>query len=369
MGRAVRDGGGEGLTSIDHGRAVSIGRTAGAWRARSVQAGPRIAGAMLLPISPQFTRFAHSAALVTLLAFASCAGTSPDATARGPRIISTWPFGQIANEHALAALRAGGSRLDAVEAGIREIERLSSDGSVGLGGRPNAAGYPQLDACIMDGPGHRAGSVAGVEGIVHPISAARAVMEASKHVMLVGEGARWFAQEHGVESIDTQDLEAKKNAWVTRQRASNPDRAGHDTIALLMLDAEGHFAGGCSTSGAGGKLPGRVGDSPILGAGLYVDDEVGAAGATGIGENVMRYCATFLIVELMRQGMAPQRACEEVVHRIARLDPRGYALDVCFIALDKQGRHGAAASNQTFPFAVATRDGSEVQRVPQVTPR
>jgi len=266
-------------------------------------------------------------------------------------------------------LQAGGSRLDAVEAGVREIERLSSDGSVGLGGRPNAAGYPQLDACIMDGPGHRAGSVAGLEGIVHPISAARKVMEQSKHVMLVGEGARWFALEHGVEAIAIDDLDAKKQAWQQRDRAKAPDRTGHDTVTMLVLDGAGHVAGGCSTSGAGGKLPGRVGDSPILGAALYVDDEVGAAGATGVGENVMRYCATFQIVDLMRQGMAPQAACEEVVHRIARVDPRGYALDICFIAMDRQGRYGAAASNQTFPFAVATAHGSQLLEVAQVTPR
>jgi N4-(beta-N-acetylglucosaminyl)-L-asparaginase len=156
---------------------------------------------------------------------------------------------------------------------------------------------------------------------------------------------------------------------VARERAANVDRAGHDTVTLLVLDADGHLAGGCSTSGAGGKLPGRVGDSPILGAGLYVDDEVGAAGATGIGENVMRYCATFAIVELMRQGRSPQQACEEMVHRIARVDPRGYALDICFIALDKQGRYGAAASNQTFPFAVGSTAGNEVLQMPPVAPR
>ena len=320
---------------------------------------------------------ARSVAAFVLILLAACAGAPPPqrvagATATmapaGPIFIATWPFGQIATEHARAALLAGGSRLDAIEAGVREIERLSSDGSVGLGGGKNAAGYPQLDACIMDGPGHRAGSVAGVEGIVHPITAARRVMENTKHVMLVGEGARWFALEHGVESIGVDDLDAKKKAWVARERKP-VDRAGHDTIALLMLDGEGHLAGGCSTSGAGGKLPGRVGDSPILGGGLYVDDEVGAAGATGVGENVMRYCATFWIVELMRQGMAPQAACEEVIHRIAKLDPRGYQLDVCFIALDKQGRYGAAASNQRFPFAVATKDASEVRRVPRVTPK
>ena len=333
---------------------------------------------MHLPIPSRVGFRWRSVMTLALAALAACAGAPPPPVAEvgeevappsaAPIFIATWPFGRIATEHARTALLAGGSRLDAIEAGVREIERLSSDGSVGLGGGKNAAGYPQLDACIMDGPGHRAGSVAGVEGIVHPITAARRVMEHSKHVMLVGEGARWFALEHGVESIAIDDLDAKKKAWVARERKP-VEGDGHDTIALLMLDAEGHLAAGCSTSGAGGKLPGRVGDSPIFGAGIYVDDEVGAAGATGQGENVMRYCATFWIVEMMRQGMAPQAACEEVVHRIARLDPRGYKLDICFIAIDKQGRYGAAASNQRFPFAVATRDTSEVQRVPRVTPK
>ena len=339
--------------------------------ARVQDSNGRIAEFMQSSTSPRLVLCSRLAGFVALLGITACAGAPPTAAATSARpvIVSTWPFGRVANEHALAAYREGAPRLAAVEAGIREIERRSSDGSVGLGGRPNAAGYPQLDACIMDGPDHRAGSVAGVEGIVHPITAARWVMEASKHVMLIGEGARWFAMEHGVEAVDVQDLEAKKQAWVARDRDPAPDRAGHDTIALLFLDGDGHLAGGCSTSGAGGKLPGRVGDSPIIGAGLYVDDEVGAAGATGIGENVMRYCATFLIVELMRQGMDPQRACEEVVHRIAHLDPRGYALDICFIALDKQGRYGAAASNQRFPFAVTTGDSSELLHVQRVTPR
>lgn len=313
-------------------------------------------------------RHLGAAALALLVALlAACKGAP--AAAGGPLIVSTWPFGKIANDIALAELQREASRLDAVEAGIREVERLSCDGSVGLGGRPNAAGYPQLDACIMDGPDHRAGSVAGVEGIVHPISAARKVMEESRHVMLVGEGARWFALEHGVESVAIDDLDDEKRAWASGQRPQDSDRAGHDTIALVLLDEEGHIAGGCSTSGAGGKLPGRVGDSPILGSGLYVDDEVGAAGATGIGENVMRYCASFHIVELMRGGMHPQEACAEAIHKIARLDPRGYALSICFVALDKQGRYGAASSDSRFPFAVTTPEGSEVLHVEQVVPR
>jgi len=299
----------------------------------------------------------------------SCAGAPVAAVIDGPLVISTWPFGKHANDKAMAAFAAGKSRMDAVELGIRETERVSADGSVGLGGRPNAAGYPQLDACIMDGPSRDAGSVAGIEGIVHPISAARYVMEKSNHVMLVGEGARWFALEHGVESVPIDDLAAKKSAWLDGHRPKDVDRQGHDTIALLVRDADGHIAGGCSTSGAGGKLPGRVGDSPIVGSGLYVDEEVGAAGATGVGENVMRYCGSFLVVEFMRQGMHPQKACEEAVHRIARLDLRGYKLDICFVALDKLGRYGAAASNMRFPFAVASNGRSEVLYVEQVQPR
>lgn len=302
---------------------------------------------------------------------AACAGGAPSraTVGDGPLLIATWPFGRIATDHAREALLAGRAPLDAVEAGIREIERLSSDGSVGLGGRPNAAGYPQLDACIMDGAGHRAGSVAGMEGIVHPITAARHVMEDTRHVMLVGEGARWFALEKGLETIDVQPYEPMKQAWITRAADTVKKTDGHDTVALLVLGADGRIAGGCSTSGAGNKLPGRVGDSPILGSGLYVDGEVGAAGATGIGENVMRWCATYQIVESMRLGMDPQTACEEEIHRIAKHDPRGYQLDICFVALDKQGRFGAAASNQTFPFAVATAEGSRLLSVPAVKPR
>ena len=309
-----------------------------------------------------------SLCLVAIAAFVLPACSSGPAVG-GPLIVSTWQFGKRGNDVAMATLRSGGGRLDAVEQGIRALEAVSVDGSVGIDGRPNAAGYTQLDACIMDGPGHRAGSVAGVEGIVHPITVARRVMEKTRHVMLVGEGARWFALEEGIASRSLEEAEEKKRAWVAGECDRDVDRQGHDTIAMLVLDADGHISGGCSSSGAGGKLPGRVGDSPILGSGLYVDDEVGAAGATGLGENVMRYCATYQIVELMRQGMHPQAACEEVIHRIAKSDPKDYELSICFVALDKQGRCGAAASNQRFPFSVTTNDSSEVRQQMPVSPR
>ena len=335
---------------------------------RSALLPPAAAAATTLDLGSRPRRNRLAALLVAVAAAAACTGAATpreaDAAATGPVLIATWPFGKIATDLALANLANGGSRLDAIETGIREIERQSCDGSVGLGARPNAAGYTQLDACIVDGPGRRSGSVAGLEGIEHPISAARAVLEHGKHAMLVGEGARWFALDHGIASVPIDDLMAKKQAWLARDRSQEPKTSGHDTVTLLLRAADGHLAGGCSTSGSAGKLPGRVGDSPIFGGGRYVDDEVGAAGG-----NIMRYAATCLIVERMRSGMTPQQACEDVVHHIARQDPRGYQLDVCFIAVDKQGRVGAAASNSRFPFAVTTAAGSRVLEVAPVTPR
>ena len=281
-----------------------------------------------------------------------------------PVIISTWPFGKASNEAALRILLAGGTILDAVEQGIWVTESDATNSSVGLGGTPNAAGVVQLDACIMYGPGHRAGSVAGLEGIRQPISAARRVMEQTKHVMLVGEGARMFALEQGLESIET-DAANRYQAWQkTRKKPSTQQPNNHDTIALLILGSDGTLAGGCSTSGLGGKLPGRVGDSPILGSGLYVDNEVGAAGATGIGENVMRYCGSFLVVEYMRQGLHPQAACQETIRRIARQDPKGMDLSINFVAIDKKGRVGAAGTDKGFAYSVTSQKSSDVHPNP-----
>jgi len=200
--------------------------------------------------------------------------------------------------------------------------------------------------------------VAGLEGIRHPISAARRVMEKTRHVMLVGEGARMFALEQGLESVEVKSRELYQ-AWQEQHRpqkeAPPSDKAGksHDTIALLVLGSDGNIAGGCSTSGLGGKLPGRVGDSPIIGSGLYVDNEIGAAGATGIGENIMRYCGSFMVVEFMRQGVAPTEACQAAIRRIVKQEGKGANLSVNFVALDKQGRFGAAGTDGSFVFSVA----------------
>lgn len=280
-----------------------------------------------------------------------------------PLIISTWKFGLPGNELALRVIQRSGSTLDGVEQGIRLIES-SGNGSVGLSGGPNAAGFVQLDACLMHGPGQRAGSVAAIEGIRHPITAARRVMEKTRHVMLVGEGARLFALEHGLERVDVADHGDKLRAWQEQKRresatteteaaaTSGGGKEDHDTMTMLVLGADGTISGGCSTSGLGGKLPGRVGDSPIVGSGLYVDNEIGAAGATGLGEIIMRYCASFLIVELMRTGLHPAEACRQAIARMARTEPRGKRLEVNFIALDKQGRFGAAGG-PNFPYSVS----------------
>ena len=308
-------------------------------------------------------------ALAAGAALPSALGADNDHSAAGERslIVSTWDFGKASNDAALKVLLGGGTILDAVEQGIWVTESAGLS-TVGLSGTPNAAGVVQLDACIMSGAGHTAGSVAALEGIRHPISAARRVMEQTPHVMLVGEGARLFALEEGLESVETHAAEHYE-AWKTQRAklkaAAQDPRAtpkNHDTIALLVLGADGNLAGGCSTSGLGHKLPGRVGDSPIIGSGLYVDNEVGAAGATGLGENVMRFCGSFLVVEYMRQGLPPQAACQEAIRRIVKQERPGKQLSLNFVALDKQGRHGAATSEGEFPYSVTSQTDSRVQQ-------
>ena len=304
-----------------------------------------------------------TAAAATFSAGCASPQSSAHLAKRGPLIVSTWGFGKPANEVALKVLQGGGSALDAVEQGVRLVE-TSGNTSVGLSGKPNAAGVVQLDACIMNGPEHQAGSVAGVEGVVHPISAARLVMEKTPHVMLVGAGAHWFAEQNGLEVRDGQADKANYRTWLTRQKRPTPGKGdkpeNHDTIALLILDADGNIAAGCSTSGWGGKVPGRVGDSPIIGGGVYVDNEIGAAGATGLGENVMRYCASYQVVENMRQGMSPTEACAEAIRRIARTDPQGMDLAINFIAINKRGEFGAAGTQANFPYSVTTPNFSEI---------
>ena len=288
-----------------------------------------------------------------------------------PCFIATWNFGQKATDLSLKTKQNGGSVLDGVEQGIRLIEADRDNTSVGDGGTPAANGVVQLDACIMNGPGHGAGSVAGIEGIRHPISVARKVMEATPHVLLVGKGAQDFAIKQGFE-VNNLLTPNRKKAWEEwkAKQAQKPELPigadNHDTIALVGVGSDDRgkrvVAGGCSTSGLGYKLPGRVGDSPILGSGLYVDNEVGAAGATGLGENVMRYCSTFFIVEQMRTGKSPEEACVAAIERIANLDPLELKdLHVNFLAIDREGNVGAAGTDKGFQFSIARPGMSEVR--------
>jgi len=285
-----------------------------------------------------------------------------------PIFIATWPFGLAACERSRSELKSSGSLLNAVERGINLTELDESVDSVGVGGLPNAEGVVQLDASFMDGTHQRAGSVAGLEGFANPISIARRVMEKTKHVMLVGQDAAKFAKQQKFEKQDLLTAKSRQRweQWKAAQQAgTNGVDKSHDTIALLGLGADGHLCGGCSTSGLAFKLPGRVGDSPLIGGGLYVDGQVGAAGATGVGENVLRYCATFLIVEFMRQGKSPTDACEAAIRRISAGDGKPpSALSVNFVAVNKAGQIGAAGTDKEFVCAVV-----DEQRAVLIQPR
>ncbi|MEM7474234.1 MAG: N(4)-(beta-N-acetylglucosaminyl)-L-asparaginase [Planctomycetota bacterium] len=270
--------------------------------------------------------------------------------------IATWKFGQVACEKSRTVLSQGGSLKDAVERGINVTELDESNRSVGYGGNPNAEGVVQLDACFMDGATQKAGSVAALEGYPNPVSVARRVMETTKHVMLAGEDAAAFAARNGFQPREmlTPGARAAWEKWKAQKEQSiSPGPENHDTIALLGVDNESTVVGGCSTSGLAFKLPGRVGDSPIIGSGLYVDGEVGAAGATGVGENIMRYCGSFLIVEYMRQGKSPTDACIAAIRRIASGEKKPPSeLSVNFVAINKDGVVGAAGTDKVFRCAI-----------------
>jgi N4-(beta-N-acetylglucosaminyl)-L-asparaginase len=279
-----------------------------------------------------------------------------------PVVVSTWLMGIGANKAAWTVLKDGGRALDAVEAGVKVPEADPTERSVGYGGRPDRDGHVTLDACIMDELGN-IGSVACLEHIVHPISVARAVMEKTPHVMLVGEGALQFALAQGFkkENLLTKDSEQEWQEW---RKSSNYrpviNVENHDTIGMLALDEHGNLSGACTTSGMAFKMRGRVGDSPIIGAGLYVDNEVGAATATGQGEEMIRAAGSHLVVELMRQGKTPEQACKAAVERIiGSLKRRGknpYDIQVGFLALNKRGEHGAYALQEGFEYAIYSHE-------------
>ncbi|MEO6582865.1 MAG: N(4)-(beta-N-acetylglucosaminyl)-L-asparaginase [Ferruginibacter sp.] len=292
-----------------------------------------------------------------------------------PMIISTWNAGMEVNEAAWKILATNGKAIDAIEAGGIFMEN-KIDCCVGLGGYPDRDGIVTLDASIMQGNGN-CGGVAGLERIKHPIAVARKVMENTPHLLLVGNGAQQFALENGFELEPAALAPESENAykkWLKKseykpiinfenKKVHGPfappffedGSPNHDTMGMIALDNAGHLAGGVTTSGMAFKLHGRVGDSPVIGAGLFVDDEAGAATSSGVGEEVIRICGTHLVVEFMRQGLSPEKACKKAVERIVKKDPaKAKLIQVGFIALDKNGRHGAYSIQKGFVYAVKT---------------
>lgn len=273
-----------------------------------------------------------------------------------PVLVSTWNHGLSANEKAWQVLHQTGNILDAVEAGVKITEADLSSRSVGLNGFPDREGIVTLDASIMNKDGD-CGSVCFVRQIKHPITLARKVMENTPHVMLAGEGAKQFAVSEGF-TLETEELHPDAARDFEAWKDSSEYRPvinieNHDTIGMVGVDADGNLSGSCTTSGLAYKMHGRVGDSPIIGAGLYVDNEVGAATATGLGESIIKICGSFLAVELMRQGRTPQEACEEVVRRLIKKNSAAINdIQAAFIAVNKEGEYGSYAVQPQFNYAI-----------------
>jgi len=271
-------------------------------------------------------------------------------------VVATWPFGQTAVKAAAALLEQGKPALDAAIAGAQAVEDDPKVHSVGYGGLPNAVGTVQLDACVMDGKTLSCGAVAGVENVRHVAALARRVMEKTPHILLVGEGARLFAQDQGfpLENLNTPESIAE---W-EKTRPRRPDKPiGHDTVTVLALDHDNILGGVCSTSGLAHKLPGRVGDSPLIAHGLYVDNSAGAAGGTGVGEEIIRIGGSLIIVEAMRAVKSPQEACEQAIRKVNQTAVRRgvHPAKVAFLALDPKGRVGGYNARTRKGYSQRTR--------------
>lgn len=282
---------------------------------------------------------------------------------RKPVVISTWNHGLAANEGAWKILSKGGTALDAVEKGVMVTEDDLSNLSVGLGGLPDREGKVTLDASIMDHNG-KCGGVAFLQRIKHPVCVARMVMEKTPHVLLVGAGAQKFALENGFQLESEKLTPAAEKAYKEWLKKSEyhpkANIENHDTIGMVALDAAGNLSGSCTTSGLAYKMHGRVGDSPIIGAGMYVDNEIGAACATGVGETVLRICGSFLVVELMRQGLSPTDACKKAIERLITKSPNIKDVQVGFLAINKNGEHGSYAIQKGFNYALADESGNQL---------
>jgi N4-(beta-N-acetylglucosaminyl)-L-asparaginase len=322
-------------------------------------------------------QFLQSSALTSLsLFFKNGIAATPQLTVKdNPVVIATWGDNEKANAAAWKLLGTGGRALDAVEAGVQIPEADPADQSVGYGGLPDRDGKVTLDACIMDEEGN-CGAVMFVEGIMHPIKLARLVMEKTPHVQLAGEGAAQFALENGfhMENLLTPESEKAWKEWLKNskydpmtipkllQQKNQPGQQNnHDTIGMIALDASGNLSGACTTSGMAFKMHGRVGDSPIIGAGLFVDNEVGAATSTGVGEEVVRICGSHTVVELMRQGLSPEQACKKTVERIVRKrGAKAKDIQVGFIAVNTKGAYGGYALQKGFSYAIQNKTGSKI---------
>lgn len=307
-----------------------------------------------------------------------------------PLMISTWDEGKNVNKAGWPLLLSGKKGLDAIEAGAIYIENKINC-CVGLGGNPDRDGIVTLDACVMDEE-QNCGAVAGLEQIKHPLSVARKLMELTPHVLLVGNGAQQFALEQGFTKEPAKlsdDAEKAYRKWLNKSEYKpvinienqgskqqhgpfspyffEDGSANHDTMGMLAMDANGNFSGGVTTSGMAFKLHGRVGDSAGIGAGLFVDNEAGAATSSGVGEEVVRVCGTHLIVELMRNGLTPEKACQTAIERIVKRNPKKMAeIQVGFVAVNKKGEVGAYAIQKGFVYAVKNKQRDEIVAAPSL---
>ena len=296
-----------------------------------------------------------------------------------PVVVSTWDFGKTANVGAWEVLSKGGRAVDAVENGVKIPEADPTNQTIGYGGLPDRDGRVTLDACIMD-EFYNCGAVMCLEHIIHPISVARLVMEKTPHIFLSGDGALQFALANGFtkQNLLTPESEQAWKEWLKESKynpemnienrlydkKTDPMPGGsnnHDTIGMMAIDANGTMGGACTTSGLAYKMHGRVGDSPIIGAGLYVDNEVGAATSSGVGEEVIRIVGSHLVVELMRHGMSPELACKEAVTRIVkRSSERSKNIQVGFVALNKKGEYGGYSLQKGFSYSVKSNTVEKV---------
>ena len=307
-----------------------------------------------------------TAAIISTPIIASCESdtktvkTAASSNSIKPIVIATWDVPN-ATVKAWEVLKNEGNALDAVEAGVKMEEADINNQSVGKGGRPDRDGNVTLDACIMDQNGN-CGAVVYMQNVTHAISVARKVMEETPHVMLAGKGAEQFAYEKGFlkEDLLTEKSKLEWQEWKKEAKYSPViNIENHDTIGMLAIDAKGDISGACTTSGMAYKMAGRVGDSPIIGSGLFVDNEIGGATATGQGEEIVKTVGSFLVVELMRQGRSPQEACEEAVNRIVKGNPNYKDIQVGYIAINKKGETGGYCIHPGFSYRVYSDKGHQ----------